>query len=128
MVAASAFTFRLLMMLGETSALHLARNPEVRSLSLPDARAIGFSIIGGLAGMIIITANRRSVIAGPLILLAIIPAAALMGAALACGQLNLFFQGLERLGLDILIIWLTGALVVWLKQVTAHRSRPKIAA
>jgi uncharacterized membrane protein len=125
LIAGAAVTFAILMALGETSAVHLARNPEVRTLSHPDARAVGFSIIGGLAGMIIIAAYRRSVIAGPLLLLAIIPAAALMGAALASRQWGLFFQGAERLALDVIIIWVTGALVVWFKQRTAHRKRPR---
>ncbi|MBW3634969.1 MAG: DUF389 domain-containing protein [Armatimonadetes bacterium] len=124
LILGAALMFGLLMALGETSATHLARNSEVRVLGLPDVNSVAFSVLGGLTGMIMIVAYRRSTIAGPLLLLSIIPAAALIGAAAASGQWGLVKQGVERLLLDVAIIWGTGALVVWIKQKFTHRRKP----
>ncbi|HEX8464824.1 MAG TPA: DUF389 domain-containing protein [Abditibacterium sp.] len=121
LILGAAAMFGLLIALGDTSATLLARNPEVKTLSLPRVESLGFSILGGLSGMIMLAAYRRSTIAGPLVLLAIIPAGALVGTAAACGQWGLVKQGVERLLLDVLIIWGTGAIVVWVKQAFVHK-------
>jgi uncharacterized membrane protein len=76
--------------------------------------------------MIMIVAYRRSTIGGPLMLLSIVPAAALIGAGAACGQWGLMKQGFERMLLDVAIIWVTGALVVWIKQKWTHKRAPLV--
>jgi hypothetical protein len=73
-----------------------------------------------------IAAYRRSVIAGPLITLVIIHAAAMVGLALACGRFDLAEEGLERVGLDMLLIVGLGALVFALKQVSVHHRKPLV--
>ncbi len=109
------------------SSLHLLhRNSEVISLSHPDAPSVALSILGGLTGMIMIAAYRRSFIAGPLLLLSAIPAAALIGAGAASGSLGLMGQGLERLLIDVAIIWATGALIVAWKQRVVHKRKPLV--
>ena len=124
LIIGAALMFGLLLLLNDSSARMLAQNPEVRALSLPDSKSVSYSILGGVSGMIMIVAYRRATIAGPLLLLAIIPAAALVGAAAACGQWGLVKQGIERLMIDIGIIWATGALVVSIKQIFTHKRRP----
>jgi hypothetical protein len=59
-----------------------------------------------------------------LMALAVIPAAAMVGAALAAGKLALAYQGAERFFLDVLLIIAGGANVVLLKQTIVHRRAP----
>lgn len=126
LIIGAFFMFGLLRMMNLSSLVLLARNPEVRSLSLPDTFSVAFSICGGLAGAIMLAAYRRSVIAGPLLLLSVIPAAALIGAALASSNFPLVKQGIERLLLDVAIIWATGALVFGWKQRWVHKRKPMV--
>ena len=80
-----------------------------------------------LAGVIIISAYRRSVIAGALIGLIVIPAAAAsIGAGFAAGERHIIHNGFERLGIDVLFIVAAGSIVFWLKQVLVHRRKPLI--
>ncbi|BCM91192.1 hypothetical protein IAD21_03056 [Abditibacteriota bacterium] len=124
LVIGAALMFGILRLANISSPEKLARNPEVMALGHPDLPSIAFSIIGGTAGMIMVAAYRRSVIAGPLLLLSIIPAAALIGAGAASASWPLMKQGIERLAIDVAIIWLTGTLVVALKQWLVHKRRP----
>jgi len=79
-----------------------------------------------LAGMLIIASYRRSVIAGALIGLVVIPAAASIGAGIAAGERHITRNGFERLGVDVLFIVVAGLIVFWLKQVLVHRRKPLI--
>ena len=89
-------------------------------------REVLLSSLGALAGMIMIVAYRRSVIAGPLIVLAIIPAAAMVGIALAAGRPDMAYQGFERFILDVVIIIFWCTLVVAIKQALVHRRKPMV--
>jgi hypothetical protein len=73
-----------------------------------------------------LAAHRNSVIAGPLIALVIVPAAALIGVAAAAGKPRLMLEGAERLAIDVVIIVVVGAAVLALKQVLRHKRRPLI--
>ena len=121
LVVGAALMFGLLRALNVSSPELLAHNPGVLSLSHPDARSIAYSVLGGLTGMIVVAAYRRSVLAGPLVLLAIIPAAALIGASLAAGNWPHVEQAAGRLLLDVVIIWATGALVLAWKRALVHK-------
>ena len=124
LIVGAALMFALLRLFHISSLEQLASNPEVKALEHPNFSSIAYSIIGGTAGMIMLAAYRRSVIAGPLLLLTIIPAAALIGAGFACGSWLHMQQGLIRLLIDIVIIWGTGIVVVALKQWLVHRRTP----
>lgn len=126
LIAGAALMFGALRALNVSSPELLARNPEVKALSHPDARSIAFSILGGLTGMTVVAAYRRSVIAGPLLLLAVIPAAALIGAGAAAGSWPHVKQGIERMMIDVLIIWITGALIIAWKRVSVHKRKPLV--
>lgn len=126
LVCAAALTFWLFTETGVTTADELAHNPAIETLSHPGAKGIAYTVVGSLAGMILMTAYRRSVIGGALMLLAIIPAAALAGAGAVTGRWDLAREGVERVLLDVALIWACGALVVWLKQRFVHARQPSV--
>ncbi len=126
LVLSAALTFGGFVFAGVTTAEELASNPAIETLSHPGAKGIAFTIAGSLAGMILMTAYRRSVIGGALMLLAIIPAASLAGAGAACGRWDLAKEGVERVLLDVAAIWICGALVVWLKQRFVHKRKSSV--
>lgn len=71
---------------------------------------------GAAAGVVIVSAFRQAVIAGALIALALVPAAALVGASVAAGEMVIALEALWRVGLDALLVVLLGVAVVFLKQ------------
>jgi len=71
--------------------------------------------VAALAGMIIISAYRRGVIAGALIGLVVIPSAASIGAGLSAGEQHIIRSSFECLGVDVLFIVAAGLIVFCLK-------------
>ena len=126
LILAAALTFLVLQALGASTVAAFVENPEVERIAHPTAIDLLVSACAAVAGVIMIAAYRRSVIAGPLIALVLIPAAAMIGVALAAGETTLAREGLERLGLDAVLIVLLGASVLFLKQVTVHRRRSMV--
>ena len=122
----AALAFALLRLTGVATVEEFLGNSETKVLADLTVREVLLSSLGALAGMIMIVAYRRSVIAGPLIVLAIIPAAAMVGIALAAGRPDMAYQGIERFVLDIAIIVFWGTLVVSLKQALVHRRKPMV--
>lgn len=106
---------------GEVTAEDLVHNPEVERIAHPTLVELLVSACAAVAGVIMIAAYRRTVIAGPLIALVLIPAAAVVGAAMSIGDWPLVWEGLERLGLDVALVIGLGWLVFLAKQVTVHR-------
>lgn len=123
---AAALVFALLRLTGVGTVPEFLGNSETKVLTDPTLREVLLSSFGALAGMIMIVAYRRSVIAGPLVALAIVPAAAMVGIALAAGRLDLAYQGIERFALDVVLIVFWGALIVALKQAFVHRRKPMV--
>ena len=124
LILAAAAMFGVLLLTGETSRHELIESHQVKILRHPHLADILQSAVAAVAGIVIIAAYRRSVIAGALAAMAIIPSAALIGAAAAAGQAELVWAGLRRWGIDVALIILAGALVFGLKQATTHRRRP----
>ena len=110
----------------ERTGLGLRRATTFFSVSGAPVAVTGSASFGALAGMTMIVAYRHSVIAGPLIALAIVPAAAMVGVALAAGEPALVYQGAERFILDVVLIVVWGALVVALEQASVHRRKPMV--
>lgn len=123
-VLASFLTMHVLLTTEATTVVEFVTNPAVASLRFPGLKDLGVAVAGALAGILIVAAYRRSVIAGPLIALALMQAAALIGAGLAAGRSTLAWAGLERLGADAGFIMLAGLLVFGLKQAFLHRRKP----
>ncbi|SNR77809.1 MULTISPECIES: DUF389 domain-containing protein [Hymenobacter] len=109
---------------GESSAAELATNPEVKSMAQPSLKTLLVSACGAAAGIIIIAAYRRSVIAGALIALILMPAAALIGCGLAVGRSHLALEGLSRFGIDMAFVLGLGLLIFYSKQRFLHRRKP----
>lgn len=126
LVLAAALVFAILRSTGVGTVGEFLGNSETKVLTDPTLREVLVSSFAALAGMTMIVAYRRSVIAGPLIALAVVPAAAMIGVALAAGELALAYQGTERFVLDIFLIVVWGTLVVALKQLVVHRRKPMV--
>jgi hypothetical protein len=126
LVALAALTTWALVATGETSAAALATNGEVQHLAHPHLMELLLAATGALAGVVILAAFRRSFQAGPLIAMAFIPAAALIGAGLAVGRLDLALEGLERFMADWGFILALGIPFLWLKQQRVHRRQPLV--
>ena len=93
-------------------------------LAHPPAPDLLISFCGALAGVVIQSAYRRSVIAGALIAMRMIDAAAALGISVAAGRPDFVLEALERLGLDVAFILVAGVAVFWVKQQLVHRRVP----
>ncbi|WP_238388112.1 DUF389 domain-containing protein [Hymenobacter sediminis] len=91
---------------GEASAHDLLTNPEVHNIIDPGVKELLVSACGAAAGVVIIAAYRRSVIAGALIALVLMPAAALLGSSILVGEYQLALGALKRFGL-VVVQWVT---------------------
>ncbi|MFD1143441.1 DUF389 domain-containing protein [Larkinella insperata] len=119
-------TFLVLQWLGVTNVDEFTSNSEVDAIANPTGKNITVSLGGTLAGCIIVAAYRRSVIAGALIAMVVITAMAMVGVSLACGRLDLAWHGLQRTGIDVGLIILTGTLVFGCKQWFLRRRKPLV--
>ncbi len=126
LIASAALVTFFLLATQTVEVSELLENPEIHKLAQPTLKEMVVSLGGAAAGMIIISAYRRSVIAGALIALIIIPAAASIGAGLAAGEMKIVINGFQRLGIDVLIIFATGLIVFFIKQVFVHRRQPMV--
>lgn len=126
LIALAGLTLYALMATGATPVATLLRNPEVHRIGQPGLPELLLSAAGAVAGVVMLAAGRRDFIAGPLVVLAIIPAAALVGMGLAAGRPELALQGLERFGADIGFILVFGLLVFWLNQRFVHKRPPLV--
>jgi hypothetical protein len=126
LVAAAGLTIWVLVAAGETSEAKLAANSEVLNLVHPGFMELLVAGAGALAGVVTLAAFRRSFQAGPLIAMAFIPAAALIGAGLVVGRFDLALEGLERFGADWGFIVGLGVPFLWLKQRFLHRRAPLV--
>lgn len=125
LMAASAATFLLLAATTDAvTAAGFASNPGVQHVAHPTGTALLISAGGALAGVVIQAAYRRSVIAGALIAMRVVDAAAVAGVGLALGERGLILDGLERLGIDVALIVAAGLVVFGAKQALFHRRSP----
>lgn len=123
-VLAAFLTMHGLLATEATTIVEFVTNPAVASLRFPGLKDLGVAGAGALAGILILAAYRRSVIAGPLIALALMQAAALIGGGLAAGRSTLAWAGLERVLADAGFVMLAGLLVFGLKQTFLHHRKP----
>jgi hypothetical protein len=126
LIGAAALTYWALLLSGTVTGEAFAHNPEVEHLANPGGLELTVSVCGALAGGLIIAAYRRSVIAGALIALVLIHAAALVGVSLVSSRWDLALEGLERFGLDALIVFGSCAVVFGAKQLLVHRRKPLV--
>lgn len=124
LAAAAAAAFLALWAGGAIRPDDFFAGPAAEHLAHPSAPDLLISFCGALAGIVIQAAYRRSVIAGALIAMRMIDAAAALGISVAAGQPAFAMQALERLGLDVAFILVAGAGVFWVKQQMVHRRTP----
>jgi len=123
-VLAAALAYLLLEATGATTLKNFLGNKELDKLSNPISLDILVSSAAAVAGVIMVATRRFALLAGPLMALALIPSAAMAGVAAVTGEGKLVLQGLERLGIDVVLIVALGLLVIILKQALVHRRRP----
>jgi Domain of unknown function (DUF389) len=126
LVLAAALVFVVLRLAGVATVEEFVGNSEIDTLADPTLREILMSACGAVAGMIMIVSYREYLIPGALIALEVIEAAAVIGVALAAGEPELVYEGVERLVLDGLLIVVGGVVVVLLKQALFHRREPMV--
>lgn len=121
LILAALATFAALVSLGETTRAHLVAEPITSALTSWHARSLLPSMIAATAGGLMVASLRDSYVVGPLMVLALIPAAGLVGASLACGELALAGSALGRMALDMAFVPAMTAVVFAWKQRSKHR-------
>jgi len=127
LILAAGLTLWALLAAGAVSADQFAGNPQVQRLSSISAVDLVVSAGGALAGMTMVAAFRHDVLSGALIALMLVPAAAVVGGAVAVGQMDLAMAAVQRAGVDVALMVAAGLLVFGAKRVTTHR-RPSLRA
>lgn len=80
------------------------------------------SLVVGAAGALLVAAGRAVLTAGVMIALALVPAAALAGLALAAGETELFRLGLLRWTTEVVLVLLASTPVfVWKRFAVLRR-------
>jgi hypothetical protein len=123
-VLAAAGAILLLQALGTTNLERLLANPEVGRMLHPSVDSILVSACAAVAGILIETTYRESLLAGPVIGLIIVPTAALTAAGSGMRSLEVALAGLERFAIDLGFIIAFGTVVFMLKQRLLHKRRP----
>ncbi len=126
LILSAALTFLALHITGVATVEEFTGNSEVKKLADPELRDILLSACGAVAGIVMLLSLRRYLIPGALIALMIIEAAAMIGVALAVGNLPLMLGAVQRFGLDVLLIVAAGVPIVLLKQAIVHRRAPMV--
>lgn len=121
LILAAAAVVKLLILTGNIQKDQLVASRDIEAMINPTLKETIVSGFGAAAGIIITTAYRRSVIAGALIALIIIPAAAVAGAGIAVADMKLIIGGLMRFAIDVAFIVGLGILIFALKQIFLHR-------
>jgi hypothetical protein len=123
LAAAGGVTFLVLRALGLASPKTLASSEGLHMIVDPTAADWLVAACGAVAGLVIVTAFREAVLAGALVALALVPAAATVGMGLVAGDFTLALEGLQRTLVDMALVVVLGAVVVAGKQVLVHRRR-----
>jgi hypothetical protein len=123
----SAFLIMALMIrTGAVEESEFVKNYAVEIISNPKLKGFLVPLLAGAAGMVMTASFRKSVIAGPLIGLVLIPAASMVGVSLAFWKMNLVWEAIERLSLDALIVIVTGSAIFFIKQIIVHKRKPLV--
>ena len=124
LIITSALLFLVLRLTGTLSVADVLHSSQVYNISHPGHLDMLLSASGAAAGIIMTLGYRRGLMPGPLMAMALIPAASIAGVALVAGEPLLFFHALKRLGIDMALIIVLGLAIVFIKQVTVHRRMP----
>ncbi len=115
----AAFSF--LSLTGQASVDRLLSSSQVQQIASLSGTDLLTSVLGAVAGMVMITANRDHLLSGPLIALSLVPAGASLGGAIAAGQFGLVDDALRRWAIDAGLVILLGMAILLVKQRKVHR-------
>jgi Domain of unknown function (DUF389) len=124
LMAGGAAAYGVLHVVGAADPAALLASPLIKQLADPPATDLVVSVCGAFAGLVITAAYRNSVIAGALVAMRLIDAAAAVGVGLAAGSPGVAAQALQRFGLDAALIAVAGVVVVSVKQRFTHQRTP----
>jgi len=111
---------------GTISERTFVGNTFVHHLGHPPTVELVISAAGAVAGIVMIAAERLTLLAGPLIALAVVPAAAMIAMATVLGDGELVARGLGRPGIGLELVGVAGVLVFAWKQRRFHRRKPLV--
>jgi uncharacterized membrane protein len=95
----------------------------VHEVEYPPLNNLIISAAGAVAGAVLISAGRFTQLAGPLVALQLLPAAACVGVALELGEGGLAARSFGRLAIDIGMVLLAALIVFAYKHVVTHGGR-----
>ena len=127
LAAAGGVAFLVLRALGLAKPGVLASSEGVHMVVDPTAADWLVGAGGALAGLVIVTSFREAVLAGALIALALVPAAALVGVGVVSGDWALALGGLKRTAADMGLVVVLGGAVVLIKDRFIHHGRRPLA-
>lgn len=127
LAVSGAVTFLVLRALGLAKPGVLAGSEGVHMVADPTVADWLVGAGGAIAGLVIITSFREAVLAGALIALALVPAAALVGVGIVAGDIDLVLDGLQRTVVDMALVIVLGGAVVFAKDRLIHRGRRPLA-
>ncbi|GAA4896748.1 DUF389 domain-containing protein [Actinomycetospora straminea] len=127
LAAGGGVTFLVMRALGMGAPEMLATSEGVHMVVDPTVADWLVGAGGAIAGLVIITSFREAVLAGALIALALVPAAALVGIGVVSGDWTLALEGLQRTGADMGLVVVLGGAVVLVKDRLHHGGRRPLA-
>ena len=98
-----------------SSTVHEVEHPPLINLIL--------SAAGAVAGVVMISAGRFTQLAGPLVALQLLPAAACVGVALEFGDGGIAARSFGRLAIDVGMVLLAALIVFTYKHARVHGRR-----
>ena len=127
LIAGAVATMLVLRAAGDGYVDEFLRSPTVHDLQYPPTASLIISAAGAIAGIVMVSAGRFTQLAGPLVALQLIPAAAAIGDALELGHGGIAARSLGRLAIDVGMVLVAAGAVFTYKHFTAH-GRRRLAA
>lgn len=124
LVAAAFLTFVVLVNFGLATEEDFTHNQATAGMLHLRLKDIILSLAAATASIIMYLSYRTNVIAGPLIVLIIIPAAAAMGISLYIQNWDFFANFSKRFLLDVATIIIVGIVCILIKQKFVHKREP----
>lgn len=124
LIFASWLTFLVLVKFGIAMEEDFLNNKATEGLLHFRLKDFILSFAAATASIVMYLSYRRNVIAGPLIALILIPAAAAIGISIYLQRWNEMFGFIQRLSIDIGLIIFVGIVWIIFKQATVHKRKP----
>jgi hypothetical protein len=123
-LVAVAVVTMLVLRSGSHGFVHeFAHNTSHHEVDHPPAINYLISAAGAVTGVVMVSAGRFTQLAGPLVALQLLPAAASLGMSLELGEGDAALHSLGRLGIDVGMVIVAGLIVFLYKHIRAHDGR-----